>query len=83
MPRSLGGSWTLRLALSRNLSAQKPEAARELYGRIGARYRRAMPRPSAGKGPPPRLDPKTAELLSRERVTLRLAIERVRSSGFG
>ncbi len=62
---------------------EEPEAARELYGRIGARYRGAMPRPSAGKGPPPRLDTKTAELLSRERVTLRLAIERVRSNGFG
>jgi PPOX class probable F420-dependent enzyme len=62
---------------------EEPEGARELYGRIGARYRRAMPRPSAGKGPPPRLDSKTAELLSRERVTLRLAIERVRSNGFG
>jgi PPOX class probable F420-dependent enzyme len=62
---------------------EEPEAARELYGRIGARYRRAMPRPSAGKGPPPRLGSKTAELLSRERVTLRLTIERVRSNGFG
>ena len=61
---------------------EEPKAARELYDRIGARYRRAMPRPSAGKGPP-RLDTKTAELLSRERVTLRLAIERVRSNGFG
>jgi PPOX class probable F420-dependent enzyme len=61
---------------------EEPEAARELYGRIGARYRGAMPSPTAGKGPP-RLDPKTAELLSRERVTLRLAIERVRSNGFG
>jgi PPOX class probable F420-dependent enzyme len=61
---------------------EEPEAARELYGRIGARYRRAMPSPSAGKGPP-RLDSKTAELLSRERVTLRLAIEHVRSNGFG
>jgi PPOX class probable F420-dependent enzyme len=62
---------------------EEPKAARELYGRIGARYRGAMPRPSAGKGPPPRLDSRTAELLSRERVTLRLAIERVRSNGFG
>ncbi len=62
---------------------EEPEAAREQYGRIGARYRRAMPRPSAGKGPPPRLDSKTAELLSRERVTLRLTMERVRSNGFG
>jgi PPOX class probable F420-dependent enzyme len=62
---------------------EEPKAARELYGRIGARYRRAIPSPSAGKGPPPRLDSKTAELLSRERVTLRLAIERVRSNGFG
>jgi PPOX class probable F420-dependent enzyme len=62
---------------------EEPEAARELYGRIGARYRKAMPSSSVGKGPPPRLDSKTAELLSRERVTLRLAIERVHSSGFG
>jgi PPOX class probable F420-dependent enzyme len=62
---------------------EEPKAARELYGRIGARYRGAMPSPPAGKGPPPRLDPKSAELLSRERVTLRLAIERVRSNGFG
>jgi PPOX class probable F420-dependent enzyme len=62
---------------------EEPKAARELYGRIGARYRGAMPRPSAGKEPPPRLDSRTAELLSRERVTLRLAIERVRSNGFG
>ena len=62
---------------------EEPKAARELYSRIGARYRRAMPRPSAGKGPPPRLDSKTAELLSRERVTLRRAIERVHSNGLG
>ena len=61
---------------------EEPEAARELYGRIGARYRGAAPSPTAGKGPP-QLDPKTAELLSRQRVTLRLAIERVRSNGFG
>ena len=61
---------------------EEPKAARELYGRIGARYRRAMPSPPAAKGPP-RLDTKTAELLSRERVTLRLAIERVHSNGFG
>ena len=61
---------------------EEPEAARELYGRIRGALPGAMPRPSAGKGPP-RLDPKTAELLSRERVTLRLAIERVRSNGFG
>jgi PPOX class probable F420-dependent enzyme len=62
---------------------EEPKTTRELYGRIGARYRRAMPRPSGGKGPPPRLDSKTADLLSRERVTLRLAIERIRSNGFG
>lgn len=62
---------------------EEPKAARELYSRIGARYRGAMPRPSAGKGPPPRLDSKPTELLSRERVTLRLAIERVHSNGFG
>jgi PPOX class probable F420-dependent enzyme len=62
---------------------EEPEAARELYGRIEAGYRKAMPSSSVGKGPPPRLDPKTAELLSRERVTLRLAIERVHSNGFG
>ncbi len=31
---------------------EEPKAARELYGRIGARYRRALPRPSARKGPP-------------------------------
>jgi PPOX class probable F420-dependent enzyme len=62
---------------------EEPEAARELYGRIGARYRKAMPSSSVGKGPAPRLDSKTAELLSRERVTLRLAIERVRSNEFG
>jgi predicted pyridoxine 5'-phosphate oxidase superfamily flavin-nucleotide-binding protein len=61
---------------------EEPKATRELYGRIGARYRGAMPSPSAGKGLP-RLDPKTAELLSRKRVTLRLAIECVRSNGFG
>ncbi len=62
---------------------EEPEAARELYGRIGARYRKAMPSSSVGKRPPPRLDSKTAELLSRERVTLRLAIERVHTNGFG
>jgi PPOX class probable F420-dependent enzyme len=62
---------------------EEPEAARELYGRIGARYRKAMPSSSVGKGPPPRLDSKTAELLSRERVTIRLAIERIHSNGFG
>jgi PPOX class probable F420-dependent enzyme len=62
---------------------EEPEAARKLYGRIGARYRRAMQSPSAGKGPPPRPDSKTAELLTRERVTIRLAIERVHSHGFG
>ena len=61
---------------------EEPEAARELYGQIAARYRGARGRPTAGKGPP-RLDPKTAELLSRERVTLRLAIVRVHSNGFG
>jgi PPOX class probable F420-dependent enzyme len=61
---------------------EEPKAARELYGRIGARYRGTMPSPSAGKSSP-RLDPKTAGLLSRERVTLRLAIERIRSNGFG
>jgi len=61
---------------------EEPEAASELYGRIGARYRGATPSPTAGKGPP-RLDLKTAELLSRKRVTLRLTIERVHSNRFG
>ena len=60
---------------------EEPKAARELYGRIGKRYREAQtPRPAGGAAP--RLDPKTAELLSRERITLRLTVDRVRSNGF-
>lgn len=60
----------------------KPRAARELYARMGERYRGALPPRSFGRGAP-RLDPKTAELLTRERVTLRLSVDRVRSNGFG
>lgn len=61
---------------------EEPEAARELYGRMGERYQGTMAPGSSG-GPRPRLDPKTMELLSRERVTLRLEVERVISNGFG
>lgn len=53
-----------------------PEAARQLYRRIGARYLTAStPLP----GPPG--DRRTAELLSRDRVSLRLHVDHVHSSG--
>ena len=61
---------------------EEPGTARELYGRMGERYRGAPAGGPAGDRPP-RLDPRTAALLSRERVTLRLSIDRVLSNGFG
>ena len=60
----------------------EPKAAGELYSRMGQRYRGTMASGPIG-GAPPRLDPKTMELLSRERVTLRLSVDRLRSNGFG
>ena len=57
---------------------EEPEAARALYSRVGTRYRDAMARATPGQ-----LDSRTAALLTRERVTLRLAIEQVHSNGFG
>jgi PPOX class probable F420-dependent enzyme len=56
---------------------EEPEAARALYATVGSRYRNAVPMPSA----PPR-DPKVMELLSRERVTIRLSVDHVHSNGF-
>lgn len=56
---------------------ERPEAARALYGVIGARYMTA-PRPAA----PTRPDPKVADLLSRPRVTVRMSIDKVLSQGF-
>lgn len=60
------------------IDTSTPEAARALYGQIGSRYMRQGPRPDVSQ-----LDPKAAELLSRERVTLRLAIDHVHSNGLG
>ena len=57
---------------------EEPAAARALYSRVGTRYRDAMTPATPG-----RLDSRTAELLTRERVTLRLTIEQVHSNGFG
>ncbi len=57
---------------------EEPAAARALYSRVGTRYRDAMTRATPG-----RLDSRTAELLTRERVTLRLAIEQVHGNGVG
>lgn len=53
---------------------ERPEAAAALYDLIGARYRGA---PGATPARPLRADPKVAELLSRPRVTVRMAITKV------
>jgi len=61
-----------------------PQAARALYMQIGAGYMAGMGGAGgAGRPDPSRLDPKAAELLSRERVTLRLKVDHVHSNGFG
>ncbi len=50
-----------------------PDPGRALYSQLGARYQASsMAIPS---GPPP--DPRILELLSRERITIRLKVERV------
>ncbi len=58
-----------------------PQVARALYMQIGARYMAGMS--TAGRPDPSQLDPKAAELLNRDRVTLRLKIDHVHSNGFG
>lgn len=69
----------LTLSGTVTVDASDPVAARERYARIGQRYAGAL----GGGGRPAPLDPKAAELLSRDRVTLRLAVDHVHSNGFG
>lgn len=56
---------------------EDPQKAREEYGQLGARYRGAI------TTPPPTRPPsgKTADLLSRERVGVRVKIEKIISQG--
>lgn len=56
---------------------ENPQKARDEYGQLGARYRGAM------TTPPPTRPPsgKTADLLSRERVGVRVKISKIISQG--
>jgi PPOX class probable F420-dependent enzyme len=55
------------------------DPGRALYGKLGERYMSTLGQRSNARPPSGR----TAELLSRDRITLRMKIERVISSGLG
>jgi PPOX class probable F420-dependent enzyme len=58
---------------------EDPVQSRADYQRLGQHYMAAMSeRPAA---PPANMNPKLAELISRERVTLRMKIDKVQANG--
>lgn len=57
------------------------DPGRAMYGRLGQHYQASTAaRPAA---PPATMSPKTMEMLARERVTLRLKIDKVLAMGIG
>lgn len=57
------------------------DPSREVYGRLGQRYMGSMESQPQRPAPPP--DSKIGKLLSRDRVTIRMKIDRVLNNGIG
>ena len=73
-----GGLILFLVALGGAAAAQADDPGRAMYGQLGARYRDHMPPMS---GPPS--DPRILALVSRERITVRLKVDRIVENGLG